>query len=303
MADKTFGVKKINLISASGTPTIESPNNLNINAVNVAISTDISVGGQLSLGTGTSISSPGSNILTLGTNSVERVRINSTGVGIKTDDPDAPLTIQESGDVQIRLKNSSGTTKAYLGTAGAFGSGSTDDLRIRSEGNILFGSAGSEKMRMLSGGGLTFNGDTAAANALDDYEEGTWTPRAFNNASGSSTTSTGTRYAIYIKIGRIVHIQAYINVSKGSVGNAVNYTIDNLPFSVDGTSDLHSAIAVGYFTGLSVGVSTLFVTAQPNSNQLLVRYTGASGTSTSTGIGQLLLSSHDIIFAGTYMTT
>ena len=44
MADKGFGVKEINLIGASGTPTIESPNNLNLNAVNVAISTDVSIG-------------------------------------------------------------------------------------------------------------------------------------------------------------------------------------------------------------------------------------------------------------------
>jgi len=49
MADKSFGVKEINLIGASGVPTIESPNNLNINAVNVAISTDVSVGGNLSI--------------------------------------------------------------------------------------------------------------------------------------------------------------------------------------------------------------------------------------------------------------
>ena len=45
MADKGFGVKEINLVGASGTPTIESPNNLNLNAVNVAISTDVSIGG------------------------------------------------------------------------------------------------------------------------------------------------------------------------------------------------------------------------------------------------------------------
>ena len=48
MAEKDFGVKRINLIGASGTPTITSPNNLNINAVTVAISTDISIGGQVS---------------------------------------------------------------------------------------------------------------------------------------------------------------------------------------------------------------------------------------------------------------
>tara|TARA_A100001035_G_scaffold238078_1_gene202617 strand:- start:38 stop:781 length:744 start_codon:yes stop_codon:yes gene_type:complete len=79
MADKAFGVKDFNLIGASGTPTIESPNNLNINAVNVAISTDITVAGKVSLGAGTSISSPGTNILALGTNSAERVRITSSG--------------------------------------------------------------------------------------------------------------------------------------------------------------------------------------------------------------------------------
>ena len=35
MAEKGFGVKEVNLIGASGTPTITSPNNLNLNAVNV----------------------------------------------------------------------------------------------------------------------------------------------------------------------------------------------------------------------------------------------------------------------------
>lgn len=47
MADRGFGVKQLNLIGPSGTPTIESPNNLNINAIKVAISTDISIGGQV----------------------------------------------------------------------------------------------------------------------------------------------------------------------------------------------------------------------------------------------------------------
>lgn len=50
MSDKNFGVKQINIISGSGTPTITSPNNLNLNAVNVAVSTDLSVGGSVSVG-------------------------------------------------------------------------------------------------------------------------------------------------------------------------------------------------------------------------------------------------------------
>ena len=49
MADTAFGIQELNLIGASGTPTIESPNNLNLTAVNVAISTDASVGGTLTV--------------------------------------------------------------------------------------------------------------------------------------------------------------------------------------------------------------------------------------------------------------
>ena len=99
MADKSFGVKELNLISASGTPTITSPNSVNINATNVAISTDITVGGMVSLGAGTSISSLGSNVLTFGTNSTEKVRINSAGsLGIGTDNPrnNAKLDVHNS---------------------------------------------------------------------------------------------------------------------------------------------------------------------------------------------------------------
>ena len=118
MADKSFGVKDINLIGASGVPTIDSPNNLNINAVNVAISTDITVAGKVSLGAGTSISSPGTNVLTFGTNSTERVRITSSGfMGLGTNAPAMPLDVHGAdtnanglGDVKGQLRIFNDTT-------------------------------------------------------------------------------------------------------------------------------------------------------------------------------------------------
>ena len=57
MADKSFGVKKIDLLG-DGTPTIESPNDLNLNANTVAISTNLSIGNRVSVSSGvvTSIS-------------------------------------------------------------------------------------------------------------------------------------------------------------------------------------------------------------------------------------------------------
>lgn len=47
MANKQFGVKEFTLVGSSGSPTIQSPNNLNINANTVAISTDVTVGGRV----------------------------------------------------------------------------------------------------------------------------------------------------------------------------------------------------------------------------------------------------------------
>ena len=50
MADKSFGVKDIDLVGVSGTPTITSPNNLNINATTTAIQNDVTIGGKIGLG-------------------------------------------------------------------------------------------------------------------------------------------------------------------------------------------------------------------------------------------------------------
>ena len=66
MADKKFGVKQLNLIGASGTHVITSPNTLNINATNVAISTDMTIGGtvnsNITVGTGYTFYGDGSGL-------------------------------------------------------------------------------------------------------------------------------------------------------------------------------------------------------------------------------------------------
>jgi hypothetical protein len=65
-------------------------------------------------------------------------------------------------------------------------------------------------LRMAAGtGGIQFGGDTAAANALNDYEEGTFTPTII----GMDTTGTGTydaQIGRYTKIGNVVHFQARV---------------------------------------------------------------------------------------------
>ena len=85
-------------------------------------------------------------------------------------------------------------------------------------------------MRLRSSGGPTFNGDTAAANALDDYEEGTWTP-----GIAFSGNSVGVTYAVaqgfYTKIGKVVHCNG--NMTLSSAGSSTGgVTITGLPFTV-----------------------------------------------------------------------
>jgi len=88
----------------------------------------------------------------------------------------------------------------------------------------------SETMRILSSGGITFNGDTAAANALDDYEEGTWTPVL----TGSTTAPTGFvanfLSGSYTKIGRQVVARFGVNVNNVGTGGAGTLRVTGLPF-------------------------------------------------------------------------
>ena len=74
--------------------------------------------------------------------------------------------------------------------------------------------------------GLTFNGDTAAANALDDYEEGTWTPVNEGGTTGGASNLQGR----YTKIGRMVYAHFSFETT-GGVDTGLNYrVISGLPY-------------------------------------------------------------------------
>jgi hypothetical protein len=97
------------------------------------------------------------------------------------------------------------------GTAGA-----QERMRITADAYI----------RLASGtGGIQFNGDTAAANALDDYEEGSWTP-ALQNATVSYSERSGS----YVKIGNYVFVRWGFRISSIS-GKSGTVTIAGLPYA------------------------------------------------------------------------
>ena len=77
--------------------------------------------------------------------------------------------------------------RIILATTANGSSSPTERMRITSTGQVR-----------LAGAGITFNGDTAAANELDDYEEGTWT------ASITGGTFVSLVNGRYTKVGRQV---------------------------------------------------------------------------------------------------
>ena len=97
-----------------------------------------------------------------------------------------------------------------------------------------------EKIRILSSGGITFNGDSATANALDDYEEGSLNWELAKSGTPSLGSNNGSNVK-YVKVGRLVHISGRIRTdSCGSAGgdNFVFQSGSTLPFTPEtsGTS-------------------------------------------------------------------
>ncbi len=168
------------------------------------------------------------------TNSSERLLITNDGnVGIGTSSPATLLSLGSGVDAQKLALYDAGNTFKY-----GFGI-QTDELRTYcpNSGHMSFGTIStsdgttwSEKARIDSDG-LKFNGDTAAANALDDYEEGTWTPVPARISTPISTTGTITASGTYTKIGRQVYCCGVITIT-GTITQGPNIcTALGLPFT------------------------------------------------------------------------
>ena len=99
--------------------------------------------------------------------------------------------------------------------------------------NIGFATNGVIRGRWTNDG-LCFNADTAAANALDDYEEGTWTPTATGETTAGTTTYT-TNTGGYVKIGQSVTV--WFEISYSAMTGTGNMSIGGFPFtSVSGSA-------------------------------------------------------------------
>jgi hypothetical protein len=214
---------------------------------------------------------PADGTLAFVANGTERMRIDSSGnVGIGTTTPTSKLGVfvapGASGSSGLAVTDGTrnllvqitGSTYSYNGVganenliyAGSnplsfladgqlikFCAGSAERMRITSGGDVLIGktSATANGGDLQVSSGITFPATQVAksdANTLDDYEEGTWTPTASTNVTGSSGAGT------YTKIGRIVHCRGNLNITAISG----DFTISGLPFTCSANAYYTSGI-------------------------------------------------------------
>ncbi len=164
MAEKGFGVKELNLIGQSGTPTIESlGSSLDLKADTVGISTDMTVGRDVSItrnltASGT-ISDGGGNIRAITSNSksgaytlsvddVGELINTSSGVTVPSGTLSAgdAITIFNSSTSDITITEGSSVTM-YLA-----GSSTTGDRTLAQKGVATVLCVGTDTFTILGGG-------------------------------------------------------------------------------------------------------------------------------------------------------
>jgi hypothetical protein len=206
--------------------------------------------------------------------STERMRIDASGnVGIGTSSPTGKFHVvggrsnfaPNSENFAVYLQYNSATSGFYVGSpsadAMAFSASSgAERMRIDASGNLILGGTtaitdtGTPSLTIGNGAGnpsLNFYGTSAgqagqtavgtynAANTLDDYEEGTWTPTitGFNQATPTQTYSV--QSGNYTKVGNLVTAHFVVTLSdKGNIASASGaYTfITGLPFNHAGST-------------------------------------------------------------------
>ena len=120
----------------------------------------------------------------------------------------------------------------------------TPDVSVTAQSSDIVTSGNIEAVNATLSGGV-YVGGTAAANLLDDYEEGTWTPVLSSTGTAPTVSSYSNQLGYYTKVGNVVTIHCHIRASISSVGSGTP-RITGLPFT-----------AVGY-PGIASGLVNLF---------------------------------------------
>jgi hypothetical protein len=168
------------------------------------------------------------------------------------------LNTRSTGAVEFNTNpdNSSFSTQSYF----AFTQDGVESMRINSSGNVGVGATNPAVELDVNGEirastGILFGTDTAAANTLDDYEQGTWTP-AYIGATSNPTVTYTTQEGSYTKTGDMVTVRAQLIVNTTSGGSG-NLRIGGLPFTA---VEPHGG-SLGFFNNWTGAQQPLFCAA------------------------------------------
>ena len=137
-------------------------------------------------------------------------------------------TYINSSEASLYEQNS-GVHKFFTAPSGTAGNSLTFTERVR-----------------ISADGLHLGG-TGSANALDTYEEGTWTP-SLTSSGGSVSASYGTRLGKYTRVGNIVHCSFSMRVASHSGGSG-EYRVSGLPFTSNTAGNDHIGVSTAGLEG------------------------------------------------------
>ena len=243
-----------NISATDGGLTVSGADLGSASASSLNISGIVTASGGLLVGTGESISSPTTNVLALGTNSAERVRIDADGnfnlvntAGIMT-----AFKYETPALINNHFKSNSTSSGDYVRLYAGSGTGKWDiygnaaNLRFSdndSAGNIQMDRPlvmNSQNIVMSSGNGIDFSASsgTGTSELLDDYEEGTFTPSFTGGTSGSGYTR---QVGEYTKVGRLVTFILTLDGDGGLTGTATAIEIGGLPFTSRNVAELGGA--------------------------------------------------------------
>lgn len=132
-----------------------------------------------------------------------------------------PISISGSGIITGASSFASNTI--FSGTVGVAGA-------VNTSSSLSIAGALSTTGALTASSGIAFpvtQYNSADANTLDDYEEGTWTPVV---TASSGTITSYTSSGVYTKVGRLVYINGLITIT--NTGTATNQYVNysGLPY-------------------------------------------------------------------------
>jgi hypothetical protein len=142
--------------------------------------------------------------------------------------------------------------------------------------NVTDLGATTERFKDLYLSGGVYLGGTGAANLLDDYEEGTWTP-AFTNIG---TGTYGVQLGRYTKVGNLVTATFHLDIDTlGSASGGL--IVGGLPFTSVNVGNNYGSCTTTYASEWDAGYMNLGGLVTANAAYLVVYYQNASGTMTA----------------------